>query len=291
MDFDFTPYFERYERIAAEVDAVFDTVAKQHPDKVNCRQGCCDCCHALFDLSLIEALYLNAKFNEIYAGQERSDILDRADEADRATYKIKREVFQASQDGRPVAEIMDMVGKAKVRCALLNKADGCDLYEHRPLTCRLYGIPTAINGQGHCCGLSGFEAGEPYPTVHVEKLQDRLMALSQELVENMPTQHVRMADVLVPVSMALQTTYDEEYMGIVDEATAARIRAKAEETAQAVEEAVAASGQASGQAPGQAAAKAFDCNSCGQEKGSSACDSCSGTTTWELGKAKPGGGR
>ncbi len=276
MDFDFTPFFEQYERIAAEVDAVFARVAEQHPDKVNCKQGCCDCCHALFDVGLIEALYLNTKFNEIYSGQERSDILDRADEADRATYKIKREVFHASQEGKPVAEIMDMVGKARVRCALLNGQDACDLYDYRPLTCRLYGIPTAIHGQAHGCGLSGFEPGQPYPTVHVEKLQDRLMALSQSLVESLPTKHVRMADLLVPVSMALQNTYDDEYLGIVDEETAQRIRDKAAETAQAMGEAVAS-------APNQAAAGSPDCNSCGQEKGGSACDSCPGTTTWELG--------
>jgi len=282
MDFDFTPFFEQYERIAADVDGIFAKVAGQYPDKVKCREGCCDCCHALFDLSLIEALYLNAKFNERYSGQERSDILERADDADRATYKIKREVFHASQDGRPVAEIMDMVGKAKVRCALLNDQDRCDLYEHRPLTCRLYGIPTAIHGQGHCCGLSGFEPGQPYPTVHVEKLQDRLVALSQALVDSLPTKHVRMADMLVPVSMALQTTYDDEYLGIVDEDTARRIREKAAETAQAVNEAVAA----------PAAAGAMDCNTCGQEKGGSACDSCSGAMTWELGgPSKPEDGK
>ena len=284
MDFDFTPFFERYERMAAEADAVFARVAEQHPDKVRCRQGCCDCCHALFDLSLIEALYLNAKFNEIYSGQERSDILNRADDADRATYKIKRDAFKASQDGRPVAEIMDMVGKAKVRCALLNDEDRCDLYEHRPLTCRLYGVPTAIHGEGHGCGLSGFEPGQPYPTVQLEKILDRLAALSQDLVDSLPTKHVRMADLLVPVSMALQNTYDDEYLGIVDEETAQRIRDKAAETAQAVTEALAqADDEASDQAPGRTAAKTLDCDTCGQDKGGSACDSCSGTTTWELG--------
>ncbi len=290
MDFDFTPFFERYESIAREVDAVFAKVAEQHPDKVRCKQGCCDCCHALFDLSLIEALYLNHRFNERYSGQERSDILDRADSADRATYKIKREVYHASQDGRPVSEIMNMVGKARVRCALLGDDDRCDLYENRPLTCRLYGIPTAIHGQAHGCGLSGFEPGQPYPTVHVEKLQDRLMALSRELVDSLPTRHVRMADLLVPVSMALQTTFDDEYLGIVDEETAQRIRDKADETVRAMHEAAQAS-PAPG-APGAAAARSFDCNSCGQEKGGSACDSCAGTQTWELGgKAKPEGGQ
>ena len=59
MDFDFTPYFKRYESLLELADQAFQRVSKEYPESVKCRSGCSDCCHALFDLTLIEALYIN----------------------------------------------------------------------------------------------------------------------------------------------------------------------------------------------------------------------------------------
>ena len=55
------PVFTAYEALVAEADAVFSRVNELHPDCVTCKPGCSDCCHATFDLSLVEAMYLNAK--------------------------------------------------------------------------------------------------------------------------------------------------------------------------------------------------------------------------------------
>ena len=57
-----TPVFTAYEALVAEADAVFARVGEMHPDCVTCKPGCSDCCHAMFDLSLVEAMYLNARF-------------------------------------------------------------------------------------------------------------------------------------------------------------------------------------------------------------------------------------
>ncbi len=218
---DFSEFFERYEALADEVETLFEKIKAAHPEEVRCEPGCDDCCYALFDLSLIEALHLNAQFNEKFTGGARSAILQRADKADRETYRLKRAVFKASQEGRKAADILAEVAAMRVRCPLLNDENRCDLYEHRPLTCRLYGAPTAINGQAHTCGKAGFQAGQKYPTVDVGRLQDKLFALSKELVETMPTRHTRMADVLVPLSMALMNRYDDDYLGLTDEPPAA----------------------------------------------------------------------
>ena len=48
-----TPVFTAYEALVAEADAVFARVGEMHPDCVTCKPGCCDCCHAMFDLSLV----------------------------------------------------------------------------------------------------------------------------------------------------------------------------------------------------------------------------------------------
>ena len=95
----------------------------------------------------------------------------------------------------------------------MSAQDLCELYECRPLTCRFYGIPTAIGGQGHTCGLSGFQPGETYPTVNLDVINARLQEISAELVRDLKSRFVKLADMLVPVSTALLTEYDEVYLG------------------------------------------------------------------------------
>ncbi|MBG0776812.1 MAG: YkgJ family cysteine cluster protein [Desulfovibrionaceae bacterium] len=214
MALDFSAYFENYEKLLAEVDAVFARVQRDHPECVACQPACSDCCYALFDLTLVEALYLNHHFNERHQGMDRSRILERADQADRESYRIKKALFHASEEGRPSSEILAEVARLRLRCPLLGEDDTCELYEHRPVTCRLYGIPTAIGGEAHTCGKSGFEPGGRYPTVNIEVLQDRLMAMSHELAADLDTRYTDLGSMLVPVSMALMNTYDEEYLGV-----------------------------------------------------------------------------
>jgi len=217
MTLDFSEFFKRYESLVADADKAFQAVAAQHPDCVRCQPGCSDCCYAMFDLSLVESLYLNHHFNARYQGAARSRVLERADAADREAYRLKRSIFMATQEGKKASEILAEVAKMRLRCPLLGDDDQCLLYDHRPVTCRLYGVPLAIEGRGRTCGRSGFDGGKAYPTVQVDKLQDKLMLLSQELVDSLNTRHMLMADVLVPVSMALLNTYDEEYLGILKE--------------------------------------------------------------------------
>jgi Fe-S-cluster containining protein len=214
MDFDFKPFFQKYKALAIAADSVFERMKKEYPDLVKCRTGCADCCHALFDLSLIEALYLNHCFGEKFTGPEREQLLERANRADRQVYKLKRKAYQELKRGRPEPEILEDLANKRARCALLNKEDRCDLYEHRPITCRFYGIPTSIAGQGHTCGLTGFKKGESYPTVNLDAIHQRLFEISAELIAALKSRHVKMAEMLVPVSMALLTCYDETYLGL-----------------------------------------------------------------------------
>lgn len=289
---DFGTFFERYEALAREIDQVVERVGAEHGQRIACTPGCSDCCHALFDLTLVEAMYLNAKFNERYSGQSRSDLLTRADEADRKAYRVKREAFRLSRDGARTTEILEYMAKARVRCPLLDDDDRCALYEHRPLTCRLYGIPTAIRGKAHTCAKCGFAPGEQYPTVKIELLQDRLLRLSHELTASLRTRYARLGETLVPVSMALMNRYDAEYLGLMSDEEwekAERLRAMLGEQGAPPRPAPARP------APGGVAAQAFAapaqgpgsegrdaCASCDQAKGSDACATC-GTLNWELG--------
>ncbi len=212
---DLSEIFLKYEGLVAEADALFSRVEKEYSVCVACKKGCSDCCYALFDLSLVEAMYLNRRFGEQFGfGPERSAIVERAGDVDRQLIRLKRHAHRDVQKGRDAQDILEEMARIRVRCPLLGEADACELYAFRPITCRLYGIPTAIGGKGHTCGKSAFEAGKPYPTVHIDKIHQRLAALSQEIRDVLKSRFKELHTVLVPVSMALLTSYDVEYLGI-----------------------------------------------------------------------------
>lgn len=213
MDFDFEPYFEKYERLSQTADAVFEQVKTKHSDCVRCAEECADCCHALFDLTLIEALYLNHRFNERFEDAERESLLNKANTADRAINKLKRKAFMDLQEGKEETAILEALAAERVRCPLLNEKSLCDLYDHRPITCRLYGIPSSIGGKGRTCSLSAFKPGQTYPTVNIDAITTKLQELSAELLRDIKSNHVKLADLLVPVSMAILTDFDEAFLG------------------------------------------------------------------------------
>ena len=71
---DLKKHFVKYEALVQIADAVFERVKKEFPKEVFCREKCSDCCYAIFDLTLIEALYLNDKFIKKFIGKETSPL-------------------------------------------------------------------------------------------------------------------------------------------------------------------------------------------------------------------------
>ncbi|HUV49676.1 MAG TPA: YkgJ family cysteine cluster protein [Anaerolineae bacterium] len=214
MDIDFSPFFRKYEEIVTMADAVFERVKKEHPECITCKQECCDCCYALFDLSLIEGLYINYQFNKKIKGKERDRIIDKSNKADREGCRIKKKAYRDFEAGKKEDDIIMDIAEKRIRCPLLNEHNLCDIYQYRPITCRVYGIPGSIGGSGHTCGKSGFVEGKQYSTVNLDILQNNLYKISAELVKEIKSSYVNMADLLVPLSMAILTNYDEEFFGL-----------------------------------------------------------------------------
>lgn len=150
----------------AAIDQAFKTVQQAHPEAVACGKGCSDCCHAVFDVSGVEAANLLEHFQRL-APSVREQIRGAAQES-----------LQAWEHA--LASRLDPA-VARIRCPLLDEHGHCLCYEARPVNCRTYGIPTVIDGKGHVCGLSGFEPGTSYPTVNLASLQRVLYDLSVQL--------------------------------------------------------------------------------------------------------------
>jgi Fe-S-cluster containining protein len=214
MNEQFKPFFEQYEVLSESVERAFESVKNQFSDCVKCKPFCADCCYAVFDLTFIEALYINERFRNKYNGERLNILLERCNKIDRKLYKLKKSAYKAVESGKEEKEILHEMAETRIRCPMLNDAEMCEIYDFRPLTCKLYGIPTAIGGQGYTCGLSEFEKGEKYPTANLDKIQNKLLQLSAELAVSIQSKYSRLGEMLVPLSMALATDYDDEYLGI-----------------------------------------------------------------------------
>jgi len=220
MEINFEPFFKKYEELVKAADDVFERVSKEHSECVKCKIECSDCCHAIFDLTLIEAIYINHKFKEKIKGNAREVIINKANDIDRQIHKIKRKAYKKLEAGAGEDEILTSLARERVRCPFLNNKNSCEMYEYRPITCRFYGIPTSIGGVGYTCGISGFIEGEKYPTVNLDIIHGRLQQISADFVKEIRTEYIKLVDMLIPLSMALLTVYDEEYLGIKEDSQA-----------------------------------------------------------------------
>jgi Fe-S-cluster containining protein len=211
---DLSEHFVKYEALVQMVDAVFERVKKEFPKEVFCREKCSDCCYAIFDLTLIEALYLNDQFSKKFTGKEKNDLFEIAGKTDRVLTKMKRDAYKEVKKGADELDIVGKMSQERVRCPLLGENNLCVMYEHRPITCRVYGIPTSTAGVSHICGRTNFIQGQPYPTLNMDKIYTQLQLLSAQLVKDIKSDNIRMHEMLIPVSMALVTQFNEDYLGV-----------------------------------------------------------------------------
>ena len=214
MAIDLKKHFVKYEAIVQMVDQLFDRVKNEYPKEVFCREKCSDCCYALFDLTLIEALYLNHQFKEQFSGEQKAELIAIADKTDRALVKMKRDAFKKAKKGEDQLQVVGQMSQERVRCPLLGKEDLCLMYDKRPITCRVYGMPTSTAGASHICGRTNFVQGKAYPTLNMDKIYTQLQLLSAELVKDINSTNIRMHELLVPVSMAMITDFNDEYLGV-----------------------------------------------------------------------------
>jgi len=126
MDIDIAPYFERLAEVYSEIDAEYDRVAKEY-DNFSC-QGCEDnCCVTVFyHYTLIESLYFMEGF-EALPEEKKKESIGRAEE------------YVKELGNHPFAET-----GLSIMCPV--NYDGlCAVYEHRPMICRIHGLPGVLH--------------------------------------------------------------------------------------------------------------------------------------------------
>lgn len=194
--------FEEYELLVKNADLAFQMVAKDYESLVSCRSGCYDCCHAVFGIFLVESLYLGYHFQALDAKSRREAVL-RAQEFERDLAVIQEKHPDEDSDS---GDLDVSLARERVRCPLLGDAQLCLLYDHRPVTCRVYGIPTIIQGASHVCGKSGFTKGPSFPAFNLDLVNRELYRLSGKLIETIGFGSSEDASLLFSVSRSVNLT-------------------------------------------------------------------------------------
>ncbi|MGA7826166.1 MAG: YkgJ family cysteine cluster protein [Geobacteraceae bacterium] len=136
------PIVEKYSLLLKSVDLWFAGSAALAGTAVQCGKGCSSCCRGLFDITLLDAYHLRQGI-EALAPVIQKKVLSRMSSQIRSLrlawpeisppYIIniltEEELYRLMPEADPTP------------CPLLGENGLCLVYEHRPMTCRLHGIP------------------------------------------------------------------------------------------------------------------------------------------------------
>ena len=103
------------------------------------------------------------------------------------------------------------LSRERIRCPMLDDSDECVLYQRRPITCRVYGIPTKIHGKTRACGKADFKDGETYPILDLDSVYRDLYILSKDILEaaKVEGKDEDKASLLISMSKVVQTPVDD----------------------------------------------------------------------------------
>lgn len=146
------------------VDAALAEVSLKSGARLACRPGCTQCCIGPFRINQLDAARLQQGLRKLQkVDPERARRV-------RQRAASSRERLSAEFPGDPATGLLDEGEEADERfsdfgnhepCPVLDPATGlCDLYESRPMTCRVFGPPVRGEEGLGVCELCFQDAGE-----------------------------------------------------------------------------------------------------------------------------------
>jgi Fe-S-cluster containining protein len=137
------------------VDSALAEAARRSGEWLVCRPGCTQCCIGVFPINQLDALRLRRGLAELgRRAPERADrVRERAREAvDRLTPNFPGNAVSGllDEDDASAARFSEFANDEP--CPALDPETGnCELYESRPMTCRVFGPPVrSEDGLGVC---------------------------------------------------------------------------------------------------------------------------------------------
>ncbi len=137
------------------VDSALADVARRSGEWLVCRPGCTQCCIGAFSINQLDALRLRRGLADLETRtpQRAADVRQRAREAvARLAHEFPGDPMSGVLDGGEDAEQRFADFANDEPCPALDPTTGnCELYESRPMTCRVFGPPIqSEDGLGIC---------------------------------------------------------------------------------------------------------------------------------------------
>jgi hypothetical protein len=202
---------KKYGALLAEVDAWFVGCMAAFPAEIACRSGCSECCRGLFDITLLDACYLKFGFDRLdlpVQSMVRSKAIGRLRELQRL-WPDFREPYVLNY--RPEEEWEALMPEDdETPCPLVGDDGRCILYNFRPMTCRLNGIPLVdLSGEvffEEWCTLN-FCGGDPLAMKELHGEFRRIFAdelvLFQQLTTALCNRQLNELDTFIPTALLI----------------------------------------------------------------------------------------
>ncbi|MDD2500369.1 MAG: YkgJ family cysteine cluster protein [Geobacter sp.] len=132
----------RYQELLFEVDTWFTGCSLVAGNQIACQRGCSACCRGLFDITLLDARLLRDGFEQL--PQNVQQVVLAAAQQNIAGIRNRWPDFDQPYlfNSYPEEEWdLVMPEEDETPCPLLGQDGLCLVYKHRPMTCRLNGIP------------------------------------------------------------------------------------------------------------------------------------------------------
>jgi len=130
------------------IDEWFGQVRKKYASQMQCGKGCTACCHGLFDISLADVGGVVSGFSRL-PDDLRQQVHARAVNLQNVVRKVAPGLSTPSlfdEDDPRIDAVVEAATGAP--CPFLGEAGECLIYEHRPLACRLEGVPMVDKHEG-----------------------------------------------------------------------------------------------------------------------------------------------
>jgi Fe-S-cluster containining protein len=205
---------DQYGNLLKEVDAWFTRAAAAHPEQIMCGKGCSGCCRGLFDITLLDALYLQQGFLKL-SETIREGVLAKAG---LRVSDIKAQWPEFSQpyllNHWTEEEWLELMPEDdETTCVLLDDNGHCLVYEFRPMTCRLHGLPLIDAGgelmHDEWC-TENFQGMDPLELTGLEGEFDRFfreeVRLDRELSLMLFDKVIYELDTVIPAALLIDFT-------------------------------------------------------------------------------------
>lgn len=120
---DLTSFYTRYEQLLEKVDAQLSSKASECCNKDN------SACAQSFNLSLMEALYLNHKVNIALSSAQRNQVIEKAAASSTAEEETDKGLIR-------IPDNPDALRATTEKSCPLREGDTCLLHQYRPIHCR-----------------------------------------------------------------------------------------------------------------------------------------------------------